>query len=291
MSEMLAKMADSTARQYEKRAASTTDPTKRQKLLDKAAKSRQEAAEMRRPKAAAPAPQTGPGRDVGRLPEAAPARVHPMDAPTQRLRHVPSVPGRPPREGLAPGAGQVPAPVAQAVPAAPMSSLKKVGIGVVSVFAFIGLVTVFGGGGDDGGSTDGDDAAVAAPAVVDAPVEQEAAVAVDPADVAACVRAGEVRGACASAAQGRGTGEVGLPEFATATRTAMNGMSEVPILANDERVHDAGRALTAQYEMIAAAATRGDLPTLSELASEGTGIVREVVSACSAAVGEDLAVD
>lgn len=290
MSEMLAKMADSTARQYEKRAASATDPTKRQKLLDKAAKSRQEAAEMRRPKAAAPAPQAVPGRDAGRLPETAPARVHPMDAPTQRLRHVPSGPGRPPREGLAPAAAQAPAPVAQAVPAAPMSWMKKVGIGVVSGFAFIGLVTVFGGGGDDGGSMDGDDTAVAAPAAVDAPVEQEAA-AVDPADVAACVRAGEVMGEWNPVAQGLATGEVGLPEFATATRTAMNGMSEVPILANDERVHDAGRALTAQYEMIAAAATRGDLPTLSELASEGTGIVREVVSACSAAVGEDLAVD
>lgn len=291
MSEILAKMADSTARQLEERAAKATDPVKRDKLLAKAAKQRLEAEGYRRPRRSAPTPpralRPGPMQGTGAPlpapgpgPGAPPAGMNPMDAPTHQLRPVqrgvgPAVPPSP-QHGFIPAQG-APLPEPAQPGTAPMPRAKKIGIGVVAVFALIGAASVFGNGD---AAQDGFDAATAPPAPsAAAPV----ASGPDPADVRACQRAGEVMEAWAPAAQGLSTGETDLPELARETRTAMDGMSEVPIIANDPGVTAASRVLTGQHEMIAAAAGRGDLSNLATLAGDGAGMVDDLVSACRSA--------
>ncbi|MEJ8277970.1 hypothetical protein [Pseudonocardia spirodelae] len=300
MSEILAKMCDVTARQLEKRAEGVKNPEKRQKILDKAAKERQQAEVYRRVKDAghAPpqAPQTGPMQGAGPPhpgqrpgPGMPPAGMHPMDAPTHQLRHVPpgagQPPGRPPRQGFAPAGQPAPAPApagsgSQEPGGGGMSRAKKVGIGVVAVFALIGAVSVFGNGD---AVEDGFDRATA-PTTAAPPAAAPAASGPDPQDLQACQRAGEVMRDWGALAQGVGDGSVGLPQLARETTDAMDGMSEVPIIANDADVIAASRALTGQFEMIAAAARRGDISALSRLASEGGSMATDVATACRGAV-------
>ncbi|MER5673563.1 hypothetical protein ABT005_20185, partial [Pseudonocardia alni] len=163
-------------------------------------------------------------------------------------------------------------------PPAGTSRLRRLGIAVVALFALIGVGSVFGGGGDPGPDDPG---AAAAPAPAAAPAATRAGA--HPDDLAACRRAGEVMGDWTPVAEGIATGTTDLPELASATRRATEGMSEVPPMADDARIAAAARDLTAQYERIAAAASRGDLSRLATLAGDGSTMVDELVAACRAA--------
>lgn len=130
MSEMLAKIADSTAQRYQARAAKATDPTKREKLLAKAEGARHNAAVQRRVRASVSAPSVPPR--TGPLPGQGPP---PMDAPTVWFHPV--------------GPGQAPAPQP---PPGGWSWGKKIGVGVVGGFVLLGVLGMLGGGADDGDS-------------------------------------------------------------------------------------------------------------------------------------------